>query len=289
MQKKSSDILKFMTNKNISITKASGIKDLFSEEKLKTSLKKSGADDHTIDNILFEIESKLYDGISTKEIYQTAFNMLKRSSKSNAGRYNLKRAIMELGPSGFPFEKYIAAIFEWQGYKVQTQLFLEGACVTHEIDVLAENNDHFLLTECKYHNSPGIASNVKIPLYIHSRYRDVLSNWHNTSLKPLKCCVVTNTKFSDDAIKYAVCAGLQLLGWDYPHNKSLSNLIDKSNLYPVTCLNSLSHKEKATVLNEGFVLCKELLHKEEVFKKIGVSQNRIANILSEINSLCVNK
>ena len=275
-----------MKNKSITITKASGVQDIFSSEKLKTSLKKSGADDNTIDNILFEIESKLYDGISTKKIYQTAFSMLKKGSKSHAGRYNLKRAIMALGPSGFPFEKYIAALFEWQGYKVQTQLFLKGACVTHEIDVLGEKDDHFLLTECKYHNSLGIVSNVKIPLYIHSRYRDVLSNWHNTSTKPLKCCVVTNTKFSGDAIQYGVCAGLQLLGWDYPYNKSLSNLIDESGLYPITCLSSLTNKEKDLLLTEGFVLCKELLMRENIFDKMGISSNRITAILSEVTSLC---
>ena len=275
-----------MKNKNITITKASGVQDKFSSEKLRASLKKSGADDNTVENILFEIESILYDGISTKKIYQAAFNMLKKGLKSNAGRYNLKRAIMALGPSGFPFEKYIAAIFEWQGYKVQTQLFLEGACVTHEIDVLAENEDHFLLTECKFHNSLGIVSNVKIPLYVHSRYRDVQNNWQKTSGKPLKCCVVTNTKFSADAVKYAVCAGLRLLSWDYPPNESLRNLIDESGLYPITCLTSLTNKEKETILVEGIVLCKELLKREALLHDLRISLTRIPNILSEIKSLC---
>lgn len=275
-----------MKNKNITITKASGVQDKFSSEKLRASLKKSGADDNTVENILFEIESILYDGISTKKIYQAAFNMLKKGLKSNAGRYNLKRAIMALGPSGFPFEKYIAAIFEWQGYKVQTQLLLEGACVTHEIDVLAENEDHFLLTECKFHNSLGIVSNVKIPLYVHSRYRDVQNNWQKTSGKPLKCCVVTNTKFSADAVKYAVCAGLRLLSWDYPPKESLRNLIDESGLYPITCLTSLTNKEKETILVEGIVLCKELLKREALLHDLRISLTRIPNILSEIKSLC---
>ena len=275
-----------MKNKNITITKASGVQDKFSSEKLRASLKKSGADDNTVENILFEIESILYDGISTKKIYQAAFNMLKKGLKSNAGRYNLKRAIMALGPSGFPFEKYIAAIFEWQGYKVQTQLFLEGACVTHEIDVLAENEEYFLLTECKFHNSLGIVSNVKIPLYVHSRYRDVQNNWQKTSGKPLKCCVVTNTKFSADAVKYAVCAGLRLLSWDYPPKESLRNLIDESGLYPITCLTSLTNKEKETILVEGIVLCKELLKREALLHDLRISLTRIPNILSEIKSLC---
>lgn len=275
-----------MKNKNIIITKASGVQDIFSSEKLRASLKKSGADENTVENILFEIESILYDGISTKKIYQAVFNMLKKGLKSNAGRYNLKRAIMALGPSGFPFEKYISAIFKWQGYKVQTQLFLEGACVTHEIDVLAENEDHFLLTECKFHNSLDSLGNAKIPLYLHSRYRDVQNNWQKTSVKPLKCCVVTNTKFSADAVKYAVCAGLRLLSWDYPPNESLRNLIDESGLYPITCLTSLTNKENETILMEGIVLSKELLKRETVLHDIRISLTRIPNILSEIKSLC---
>ena len=134
-----------MKNKTILITKASGVQDEYSADKLRTSLKKSGANDETINKILTEIEGKLYDGISTKKIYQVAFSLLKMSNRSQAGRYDLKRSIMALGPSGFPFEHYIAAIFKWQGYKVQTNLFMEGACVTHEIDVLAENDDHFYL------------------------------------------------------------------------------------------------------------------------------------------------
>ncbi len=275
-----------MKNKNIFIKKASGMQDVFSADKLRASLIKSGADNLEIDHIIAEIMPKLYDGISTKKIYRAAFSLLKKGSSSNAGRYDLKQAIMALGPSGFPFENYIAALFEWQGFKVQTQLFLEGACVTHEIDVLAENDEYFLLTECKYHNSLGVVSNVKIPLYIHSRYKDVLNNWQATSLKPLKCCVVTNTKFSSDAIKYGVCAGMQLLGWDYPYKKGLSNLIDKSGLYPLTCLTTLTNNEKVNILSKGFVLCKQLLEQESLFHNIGLSQLRISNIMSEIKSLC---
>jgi Holliday junction resolvase len=272
--------------KKINIIKASGTQEPFSSEKLKHSLSKSGANEATIENILIEIESKLYDGISTKKIYQAAFNMLKRGTRSNAGRYNLKRAIMALGPSGFPFEKYIAAIFEWQGYKVQTQLFLQGACVTHEIDVLAENETEHLLIECKYHNSVGIVSDVKIPLYIHSRYKDVLKNWAKThTTKPLNCCVVTNTKFSSDAVKYGACIGLRLLGWDYPNKKSLSSLIDKSGLYPITCLTTLTNKEKEIILENGIVLCTALLQHKNVLHLSGISQSRIDSIIAEARTL----
>ena len=278
-----------MKNKNITITKASGVQDIFSSEKLRASLKKSGADENTVENILFEIESILYNGISTKKIYQAAFNMLKKGSKSNAGRYNLKRAIMALGPSGFPFEKYIASIFEWQGYKVQTQLFLEGACVTHEIDVLAENDDHFLLTECKFHNSQDYICDVKIPLYIQSRFLDVQASWKQLKGHAGKFhqgWVVTNTRFSEDAIQYARCMNLNLLGWDYPINNGLKDWIDNSGLHPITALTTLTQQEKQQLLDKKIVLCKTINSNHNLLQSIGIAPPRLQKVIDECSALC---
>ena len=276
-----------MSNKDIIITKASGIADVYSAEKLRRSLAKSGAPDEMIVSILAEIGAKLYNGISTKKIYRLAFDLLKKNSGSNAGRYNLKRAIMALGPSGFPFEQFIGAIFGWQGYNIKVKQFLEGLCVTHEIDVLAQNDHHALLIECKYHNKQGIVSDVKVPLYIQSRYLDVLGKWNKDfAAKPLEGWVVTNTKFSTDAVKYGNCAGLHLLGWNYPLRKSLSSMVDESGLYPITCLTTLTGKEKEQLLETGVVLCKDLGKRVELFQKAGISATRIQKILAEIEALC---
>lgn len=99
-----------LDKQNIIITKASGERTLFLPNKLKLSLHRAGANDETIDAIMSEMESRVYEGIPTTEIYKIAFSLLKNKSRPAPGRYKLKRAIMELGPSGFPFEKYIAAI-----------------------------------------------------------------------------------------------------------------------------------------------------------------------------------
>lgn len=280
-------MLRNLSNKNIIVTKVSGLQDIYSVEKLRKSLAKSGAGKELTDSITREIESKLYNGISTKEIYRMAFGLLKKYSRGQAGRYTLKQAIMALGPSGFPFEQYITAIFEWQGYKTKVKLFLEGICIKYEIDVLAENEEHVLLIECKYHNKQGVFSDVKVPLYIHSRYRDVLEKWNkNIPKKILEGLVVTNTKFSVDAIKYGTCAGLRMLGWNYPPQKSLSDLIDESRLYPVTCLTSLTGKEKENILGAGIVLCRDILKENELLRRTEISQSRITKIVGEIKELC---
>ena len=101
-----------MTLRNRQITKASGDKDLFSVDKVMASFRKSGADETAIIDILSNLKDELYDGISTKEIYNRAFNLLKKKNRSFASRYKLKNAIYELGPTGFPFEKFIASILK---------------------------------------------------------------------------------------------------------------------------------------------------------------------------------
>jgi hypothetical protein len=271
----------------IFVTKASGTEDVYSEEKLRHSLSRSGVGEKLINEIISEVSPRLFNGIPTREIYRLAFDILRKRSSSHAGRYNLKRAIMALGPSGFPFENYIAAIFKWQGYTIQMKKILEGVCVSHEIDVLAENERHVLLIECKYHNSPGIFSDVKVPLYIQSRYRDVLGNWNkNSPKKPLEGWVVTNTKFSSDALRYGICAGLKLLGWNFPVKKSLSNLVDESGLYPITCLNTLTNKEKELILNSGIVLCKELIKQPALLENLAITPVRRSKIITEMEELC---
>ncbi len=276
-----------MKHKNLVVTKMSGLQDVYAPEKLHQSLAKSGASEKDIDAILQAIETKLYNGISTREIYRTAFRLLKKVGNSHASRYNLKRAIMQLGPSGFPFEQYIAALFAFQGYQVKTKLFMEGVCVTHEVDVLAENKEQVLLIECKYHNQQGIFSDVKVPLYIHSRYQDVLKKWNENAVnKPLFGWLVTNTKFSIDAIQYGTCAGLHLLGWNYPAQKSLQEMIDKSRLYPVTCLTTLTNKEKEQILNAGIVLAKDIKQQQNLLQQIAISTTRFPKMMEEVEALC---
>ena len=168
-----------MKNKSLNITKASGETALFSDKKLIQSLQRAGAPEDIAQSIADEVSENLYEGMSTKKIYRIAFNLLKKNSSPLAAKYHLKNAIMELGPSGFPFEKYVAAILQYQGYSVKVGEIVKGKCVNHEIDVIAEKENQHFMIECKYHNQPGTISNVKIPLYIQARFKDVEASWLN--------------------------------------------------------------------------------------------------------------
>jgi len=271
------------------ITKASGEFEPFSEHKLLESLLKSGAAKEIAQSILDELKPRMHTGISTRKIYKWAFALLKERSRHLAAKYHLKSAIMELGPSGFPFEQFIARLLQYMGYETKTGVIVKGKCVNHEVDVVAQKADHSFMVECKYHNHAGTVSDVKIPLYIRARFQDLEEAWISLPGKKLRFeqgWLVTNTRFTGDAITYGNCAGLRLMGWDYPAKGSLKNLIDELGVYPVTCLTTLKKSEKMELLVKNIVLCPELNERMNVLQELGLSESRVRSVMSESAQLC---
>jgi hypothetical protein len=273
------------------VVKYSGDTVDFNADKLLKSLRKAGANREQADQIIAAISAQLYDGMATKQIYKLAFGLLKKNSNAHAARYNLREAIRMLGPAGFYFEKYIARLFESEGYRVQTNLVLQGKCVTHEIDVLIQKHSEFGMIECKFHAGREVASDVKVPMYILSRFNDLKTKSHpffNTQSPLNSCWIVTNNRFTTDAITFANCSGLQLLSWNYPENNGLKSKTDQNKLYPITCLTTLSLAEKGHLLQEDLLLVKDILTHSSVLNTIGLSPNRIQNVLKEVRDLCDN-
>ena len=273
----------------MNIVKHSGDIVAFSPDKLRRSLTKSGASASVVDEIMKKIQNEIYEGISTKKIYKMAFALLKKRANSHAARYNLREAIRLLGPAGFFFEKYIARLFASEGNETVTNLTLLGKCVSHEVDVVFKKNDLVAMVECKFHMGREAASDVKIPMYILSRFNDLKERKHPifTEKDMISACwIVTNNRFTSDAIDFAKCTGMNLLSWDYPHNDNLKTKNDTNGLYPITCLTTLTIVEKDKLLNLDIILVRELANSAEVLDKIGLSPNRIKNVLREASELC---
>jgi Holliday junction resolvase-like predicted endonuclease len=275
-------------NDPIYVTKGNGDRVPFEEDKLRKALKNSGAGTLEIEKALAVVKKNLYQGIGTHKIYQTAYRVLKKSSRHSAGRYRLKKAIMELGPSGYPFEKFVGRLMESQGYQSTVNVIAHGKCVQHELDVVARNDREQIMIECKFHSDSKRNSDVKVALYIHSRFQDMAAAWKasqpDANIQYVGM-VATNTRFSDDAMQYAKCAGLRLVSWDYPAGSSLKDWIDKSGYHPVTSLSYLKKAEKQVLLEKDIVLCQDIKRNEPLLKELGIPDNRIKNILSEANQL----
>lgn len=278
-----------MSKNEIEIRKSSGKSVPFSMHKLRDSLRRSGADDATINEVLGKVKDELYSGITTMEIYNRAFAILKKNQPVFASKYKLKKAIYELGPSGFPFEKFISTLLNYSGYNTQVGKVVYGKCVKHEIDVFAKKNGKVIIIECKFHGEEGRNCNVKVPLYIHSRYSDIRNVTYGAKSefkRPDEGWVVTNTRFTKDAISYGACADLYLLSWDYPKDNGLRNRIDRLGLYPITVSTLMSRREKEFLLSRDIVLCRQLHQDKFYLDHLGVSESRKSKILNEVASLC---
>ena len=267
------------------VTKADGEKEEFDPGKLEYSLELAGASSTMRAIILADILKHLKENISTEEIYSQAFSILTdRENTPVAARYSIKRAVFALGPSGFPFENFVAEILRAHGWSVQTEVTLTGRCAPHEVDVLAHKGMRRVGIEAKFHNDPSGKTDIKDALYVHARYEDLRKAPEATS-RVDEGWLVTNTRFTRNAIRYAQCAGLTLISWDYPRTKNLLSLIEEMRVHPITCLTTLSEGEKRRLLDQRIVLCKSV-QMPHVLRDVGVRPDRIDAVTQEAVQLC---
>lgn len=275
-----------MGKKLIKVLKGNGEIEFFQPKKLLGSLKRAGATPKMAKSILQHIEAELEDGMKTQEIYRHAFDLLKKENPGVAGRYDLRKALLRLGPSGYPFEKFIARIWQQLGYQVEVGAQVSGECIEHEVDVIAENETEVMMMECKYHNYHDTRSDIKTALYVHARMEDLKKHWekkHAGSSKKFRGCLVTNTKFSSSALKYAKCVGLDIVSWSYPPGKGLAQIIDEVGLHPITSLSSLTEAQTQKLLNNGHVLCRDVV---DGIKGLRLSKDQREQIEREAQEVC---
>jgi len=270
------------------IIKYSGERELFDNTKLQNSLLRAGALSKTADSIVNHIQDELQDGMTTAAIYKHAFSLLKKLERPVAARYSLRKAMTSFGPTGFPFEKYLAALFQARGFETLTDQIVQGQCVPHEIDVVAYNPTKLIMVEAKFHNQIGEKSDLKVILYVKARFDDLIEQIfsYGGPSRPLdEGWLITNTKFTDRAITYGKCAGVKMIGWNYPEKGNLQDLIEDVGLHPITCLTTLSTPEKQLLFEEGIVLCNRMDDTQRL-KSLGFKDEEIVKIQAEATAVC---
>jgi len=276
------------TTKPITILKANGEREIFDEEKLQSSLFHAGASEEAVEQVMSHILPELRNDMTTNDIYRHAFFVLQKISKPVARSYSLRRAVMDLGPSGFPFEDFIAKVLEVKGYKCQTRQTVLGECVPHEVDVVAYNEKELIMIEAKFHNGLGTKSDLKVVLYIKARFDDLGGNvfdYGGTDRRITGCWLITNTKFSSTAIHYGICKNLTMIGWNYPEKGSLQDMIENEALHPITCLVSLSAADKKILLEKRIVLCSDIKKNPKLLNEFLGKNFNSEPVINEINEL----
>lgn len=266
----------------INVIKANGQKEPFSEEKLLHSARRARMPEELEKEFIEHVKQRLHENITTSEIYQHIGEFLdKRQHQHFRARYSLKQAIMDLGPTGYPFEDYVARILQAEGFMTTVRNIIKGKCISHEIDVTAGKNNQKTMVEAKYHNRTGIKTEVHVAMYTKSRFDDIKeANSYTDAL------LITNTKATTDAISYASCSEMKIISWSYPENEALRDLVEKYGLHPITSLTSISTQEKQTLLQNGLVLCKDICANQHIIDTFNENPERKKQILEEAFSVC---
>lgn len=270
------------------ILKADGTREPFNPFRLVASLERAGAGEHTAERIANQMIETLVPGVTSREIYSRAFALLRREARPIAARYALRRALLELGPSGHPFEDFISHLFEAEGWTVETRKIIKGKCVSHEVDFYASHpgQDAHLAAELKYHNDPGYKTDLKVALYVKSRFDDIFACDEAKRDCPIdRGLLVTNTKFTTEAIAYAECAGVELLGWGYPDEENLFIRMSRAKIYPITALTSLSRAEKNILIDDTVIAVDQVAQNRQTLDVLHLTPERVGELLAEIEGL----
>ncbi len=261
------------------VIKSNGQKETYKKEKVINSLKRLNLSEKQIEEILFEIDKKLPSIISTKKLFNFIFSFLKEKKTVFSYKYNLKQAIFRLGPAGYPFEKFISHLLKLYGYQTKHNVFLKGKCLTYEIDFLAEKDNITYIGECKFHQQSWKINDIKVVQYYYARFLDIKKEneypW-----------IITNTRFTTEAHKFAECYNVKLLSWNFPE-ENLPYLIDNKKAYPLTIFDFLPLKVLQNFFNYDIVLIQDFINKDKNYlKKISgldeMTTNKVFDIINNI-------
>lgn len=267
--------------KHFNVVKSSGHYEKFSPTKLQRSLRRSGLPPHKCSNIVQTVVREIQPGASTKDIYRRAYQLVKEESKVAAVHYSLKRALFELGPSGYPFEQFVAKYFQAIGYQTRVGVTLKGRLVTHEIDVIAKNAVERIFVECKFHNHSGKKTDIKVGLYVKARWDDLSSGPEGKNLDGY--CLASNTAFSKDVLTYAAGTHLRLLGVNAPVEEPFIEQVKKLNLYPITSIRRLKKHLRDELIKKDIVTCAELLNEAETLKQLGLDDHEVELLFRDVH------
>lgn len=265
------------------VVKASGEFERFNSRKVYLGILRAGGSRGLARDTIVELKKKVKDCIATERILDIILTVLKREPDV-AARYDLKRAIMSLGPHGFAFEVYFSQILEEYGFDTKTSNMIRGKRIMQEIDIIATKKYAYMI-ECKYHNKTGNYTGLKEAMYTYARFLDVKKKKLDYSW------LATNTHCSNKAIKYSKGVGQKITSWGYPKKGNLKDLIEKKGLYPITIIKYVSPEVKEQLYKAKIMLAKDLgkYSAKELSEKTGISEKMISKILIEVKEICGTK
>ncbi len=245
---------------------------------------RSGVSEEIADRIANQVEKNVHEGTQTKEIYDMVIGLLEKEAPAASRRYDLRNAILRLGPAGFDFEKYIAELLKAYGYQTELPPILEGVCVTHEVDVLATKDGRTAMIEAKLRHELGIFITIKDTMSTWARFLDIVESSRFGKAPRLdECWIITNSRFSTDSIKYGHCKNMVMLSWDHPRERPLPRWIDDIALYPITILKGVGPQVLKAFSEANIMLLQNFVKiaPEQLEKSLALPKDTVMNLMEE--------
>jgi Restriction endonuclease len=271
---------------SVRVTKANGSTQLFDKEKVIRTCLRFGASRQTAYEIADKVERRLYEGIPTAKILQMTLWFLRKYKPAVSQLFDLRKGL-SLMNSKPEFEIFVQALLDANGFEVSPNRIISGKCVEHEVDAVAKKNGITYIVEAKHHVNYHTQTGLDESRIARATLEDLTEGFAlgDNDLKVDRAMIVTNTRYSEQAIRYGMCRNILQIGWNSPVNLSVQSMIEEKNLYPLSCLKSLKWDARMNLVNSGTLLIKQLVEEDtaKLSKESGLSMETLRRIKETID------
>ncbi len=231
------------------------------------------------------IEKRVYEGMPTKQILQLIFRFLQRDKPGYGHLFDLRKGL-SLMASKPEFEMFVQLLLSNHGFEVTPNTILRGRCVEHEVDAIARKNGVTYFVEAKHHFSYHALTGLDESRIARALLEDVSEGFKlgTVDFQVDKAMIVTNTRYSEHAIRYGKCRDIAQIGWNYPAQRGLEDLIEEKKLLPLSCIRGLSSDDRFRLVNSGLVLIKQVISEDprELAKETGIPRSNTEDIFEKV-------
>lgn len=269
------------------VTKADSSRQQFDRNKIVATCMRMGATKQDAEEIAGKIESRVYDGMPTAKVLQMIFQFIHKYKPQASRLYDLRRGL-SLMNSKPEFEKFVQILLANIGFEVVPNKILKGKCIEHEVDAIARKDGVTYFVEAKHHYNYHAFTGLDESRIARAVLEDVSEGFNLglTDLKIDEAMIVTNTKYSEQAMQYGICRNILQIGWSTPADLGLRDIILEKSLYPLSCIRGLKTDVRLQLVDSGIILINQLVAEEteEIARRTRLPQEFIRNIKSKIES-----
>jgi hypothetical protein len=267
------------------VKKADGSLQLFDGEKVVRTCLRMGAERQVAYEVAEKVERRLYDGIPTAVILRMIFQFMRRRKPGVGNLFDLRKGL-SLMSSKPEFEVFVRVVLRRNGFEVSPNQVLKGKCVEHEVDGIARKNGVTYFVEAKHHVRYHAPTGLDESRIARAVLEDVVEGFAlgKSSFKIDRAMIVTNTRFSEEAVQYGRCRDILQIGWSSPVNRGLQDLVEGVNVLPLSCVRGLGVDARLKLAESGIVLFEQVMSEnaEELARKTGLPQEFLRHLKEKI-------